>query len=207
MRANMTELIKVVVFMKDSGRITSVGTTCFPELLETSEQGVLAHITADIENDYVYQGGIHHKGDRPSNVHIFNYTTKQWEDPRTIDDLKALLLVQVNDARIAYSTAPIEYAGRLLDADLTAQTNINNKLLELAACKALGVDMNPDLMLWRDADNMNVTFSTMDDMERWLQGLAAKIAERGTQCYVWSWNIKAAIEAATTVDEFPAISM
>lgn len=207
MRANMTELIKVVVFMKDSGRITSVGTTCFPELLETSEQGVLTHITADIENDYVHQGRIHHKGDRPSNVHIFNYTTKQWGDPRTIDDLKALHLVQVNDARIAYSTAPIEYAGRLVDADLTAQTNINNKLLELAACKALGVDMNPDLMLWRDADNMNVTFSTMDDMERWLQGLVAKIAERGTQCYVWSWNIKAAIEAATTVDEFPAISM
>ena len=165
------------------------------------------HITADIENDYIDQGKIYHKGDRPSNEHIFNYTTKQWEDPRTIDDLKAVLLVQVNDARIAYSTAPIEYAGRLVDADLTAQTNINNKLLEVAACKALGVDMNPDLMLWRDADNMNVTFSTMDDMERWLQGLAAKIAERGTQYYVWSWNIKAAIEAATTVDEFPAISM
>ena len=207
MEANMTELIKVVVFMKDSGRITSVGTTCLPELLETPEQGVLTHITADIENDYVHQGEILHKGDRPSSAHIFDYTTKQWVDPRTIDDLKASLLVQVNDARIAYSTAPIEYAGRLVDADLTAQSNINNKLLELTACRALGVDMNPDLMLWRDADNLTVTFSTMDDMERWLHGLVAKIAERGTQCYAWSWNIKAAIEAATTVDEFPTISM
>lgn len=207
MKANMIELVKVVVFMKDSGRITSVGTTCHPELLESSEQGVLTNITADVENDYVHQGSIHHKGERPSNVHIFDYTTKQWMDPRTIDELKAPLLVQVNDARIAYSTAPIEYAGRLVDADLTAQSNINNKLLELAACKALGVDMNPDLMLWRDADNNYVTFSTMDDMERWLQGLVTKIAERGTQCYVWMWNIKASIEAATTVDEFPAITM
>lgn len=188
------------------GVLTPVHHGIFPEGSGVAVIELDADASA-IDTHYISNGVLIEKPPRPSEKHSFDYATKQWVDLRTIDDLKAPLLVQVNDARIAYSTAPIEYAGRLVDADLTAQTNINNKLLELAACKALGVDMNPDLMLWRDADNLNVSFSTMDDMERWLQGLVAKIAERGTQCYIWSWNIKASIEAAATVDEFPTITM
>lgn len=194
---------------KPSGEIVCSG-RCPQNMLEmqganlegvTVQEGV-----ASWETDYILDGNVTPKGVRPSADHKFDYTLKQWVDPRTLDDLKELQLVKVDTERAVRNVAPIEYAGRSLDADLIAQKNIGDKLSEIKAREDMGHAMPPELMLWRDADNLNETFADMQAMKNWLHGLVVAIAQRGTEAYVWAWQVKTAINAATTKEELDAIS-
>lgn len=194
---------------KPSGEIICSG-RCPQNMLEmqgahlegvTVQEGV-----ASWETDYILDGNVTPKGVRPSADHKFDYTLRQWVDPRTLDDLKELQLVKVDTERAVRNVAPIEYAGRSLDADLLAQKNISDKLSEIKAREDMGQTMPPELMLWRDADNQNETFADMRAMKSWLQGLVVAIAQRGTEAYIWAWQTKAAIAAATTRAELDAIS-
>lgn len=194
MKANMTELSKVVVFMKDSGRITSVGTTCFPELLETPEQSVLTHITADIENDYVHQGEIRHKGDRPSNAHIFDYTTKQWVDPRSLEDHKSAQWALIKAARNEAEFGGFTWDGSIFDSDQVSQARIQGAVL-LAA-------NNPDFVIdWTLADN-TVRSLTADDLITISQALGEHVALQHSRAR----DARALIDQATSISEVQAVS-
>ena len=194
MKASMTELIKVVVFMKDSGRITSVGTTCFPELLETPEQGVLTHITADIENDYVHQGEIHHKGDRPSNAHIFDYTTKQWVDPRSLEDHKTAQWALIKAARSEAEFGGFTWDGSIFDSDQVSQARIQGAVLLVTS--------NPDFVVdWTLADN-TIRSLTADD----LTAISQALGEHTSLQHTRARNARALLDQATTLSEVQAVS-
>ena len=194
MKANMTELIKVVVFMKDSGRITSVGTTCFPELLETPEQGVLTHIAADIENDYVHQGGIHHKGDRPSKAHIFDYTAKQWVDPRSLEDHKTAQWALIKAARNEAEFGGFTWDGSIFDSDQVSQARIQGAVL-------LATD-NPNFVVdWTLADN-TVRSLTADVLIAISQALGEHVALQHSRAR----NARALLDQATSLSEVQSIS-
>ena len=194
MKASMTELIKVVVFMKDSGRITSVGTTCFPELLETPEQGVLTHITADIGNDYVHQGEIHHKGDRPSNAHIFDYTTKQWVDPRSLEDHKTAQWALIKAARSEAEFGGFTWDGSIFDSDQVSQARIQGAVLLVTS--------NPDFVVdWTLADN-TIRSLTADD----LTAISQALGEHTSLQHTRARNARALLDQATTLSEVQAVS-
>lgn len=107
-------------------------------------------------------------------------------------------------ARIRLSTAPIEYDGKNVDADPTAQTNIASKLAEITARRRLGSEMPAPLLIWRDADNITHSFPSMDAYEDWLLGLTIAIAERATVAYVQAWLQGAAFDAMETSEEIMA---
>ena len=194
MKASMAELIKVVVFMKDSGHITSVGTTCFPELLETPEQGVLTHITADIENDYVHQGEIHHKGDRPSKAHIFDYSTKTWVDPRTLEEHKTAQWALIKAARNEAEFGGFTWDGSVFDSDQVSQARIQGAVL-----LATG---NPNFVVdWTLADN-TVRSLTADD----LIVLSLTLGEHVTLQHSRARDARALLDQATTLSEVQAVS-
>ena len=194
MKASMTELIKVVVFMKDSGHITSVGTTCFPELLETPEQGVLTHITADIENDYVHQGEIHHKGDRPSKAHVFDYSTKTWVDPRTLDEHKSAQWALIKAARDEAEFGGFTWDGSVFDSDQVSQARIQGAVL-----LATG---NPNFVVdWTLADN-TVRSLTADD----LIVLSLALGEHVSLQHSRARDARALLDQATSLSEVQSIS-
>ena len=194
MKASMTELIKVVVFMKDSGHITSVGTTCFPELLETPEQGVLMHITADIENDYVHQGEIHHKGDRPSKAHIFDYSTKTWVDPRSLEDHKTAHWALIKAARNEAEFGGFIWNGSTFDSDQVSQARIQGAVLLATS--------NPDFVVdWTLADN-TVRSLTTDDLNAISQALGEHVALQHSRAR----NARALLDQATSLSEVQSIS-
>ena len=190
----MTELIKVVVFMKDSGRITSVGTTCFPELLETPEQGVLTHITADIENDYVHQGEIHHKGDRPSKAHIFDYSSKSWVDPRTLDEHKTAQWALIKAARSEAEFGGFTWDGSVFDSDQVSQARIQGAVLLATS--------DPDFVVdWTLADN-TVRSLTADDLIAISQALGEHVSLQHSRAR----DARALLDQATSLSEVQSIS-
>ena len=195
MKANMTELSKVVVFMKDSGRITSVGTTCFPELLETPEQGVLTHITADIENDYVHQGEIRHKGDRPSEAHVFDYSTKTWVDPRTLDEHKTAQWALIKAARNEAEFGGFTWDGSVFDSDQVSQARIQGAVLLASSSPDFVVD-------WTLADN-TVRSLTADDLSAISQALGEHVSLQHSRAR----NARALLDQATTLSEVQAVSL
>lgn len=160
----------------------------------------------DPKTSLFLEGAIVPLPSKPSPEYLFDYESKQWFDPETLDTLMALRMGEVDAERMRRYVEPIQYLGRSLDADLTAQKNISDKLSEIKARENLGLVMPPELMLWRDADNLTEVFASMEAMKEWLQGLVVAIAQRGTEDYVWAWQTKSAIQTAQTKDEVRAIA-
>lgn len=145
-------------------------------------------------------------GTAPEDGARFHVESGEWRDMRTLEGTRVKKATLVNTERARRSVVPIEYSGRRLDADQRAQKNISDKLSEIKAREDMGQEMPPELMLWRDADNIDQTFENMGQMKAWLQGLVVAIAQRGTEAYVWAWQMKAAIASASTKEELDAIA-
>ena len=142
----------------------------------------------------------------PAPGHRFNCATKSWEDPRSLEGVRQQKRVAIEVERRRRTNAPIAYGGATLDADKTAQENIANKLLEIGQRVALSQPMPAELLIWRDHDNIDHTFETMDAYGAWLGGLAVAITERGTQAYAWAWQTKATLAAADSIQAVDAIT-
>lgn len=132
------------------------------------------------------------------------YSSWDWDQKSWLPDLVALrayklkaITKQFEESRVA----PVEYDGALLDADLVAQKNVSDKLVEISSREAAGTPMPDQLLVWRDADNLMHTFEDQASYKAWLQGLVVAMATRGTMAYVTSWTRKAQLEAATTYEE------
>lgn len=77
---------KYILYELVTGRILSAGSSYMPELLATEGLAVLKkEIPHDPGDCYVANGEITAKGLPPSEFHVFNYSTKQWVDPRTTE--------------------------------------------------------------------------------------------------------------------------
>lgn len=74
---------KVVVFERATGRVVSSGTTQCPETLITDVLDVLVGEQADPGMSYVESGIVVSIPDKEFLFQTFDYTTKQWIDPRT----------------------------------------------------------------------------------------------------------------------------
>lgn len=161
------------------------------------------HSAADF---YIERGAPQPIPPRPSAGHVFDFASKAWVDARTVNDLKAAKRIAIEAERRRRTVSPIAYDGALLDADKTAQENIANKLLEIGQRMELGQPMPQELLFWRDHDNIDHTFDTVEEYRAWLGGLAVAITERGTQAYAWSWQAKAALAAADSIQAVEAIT-
>ncbi len=61
---------------------------------------------------------------QPSPHHVFNYATKQWEDPRTLQDLKTAQWTLIKRARTQAEYAGFTWDGSTFDSDATSQARI-----------------------------------------------------------------------------------
>jgi hypothetical protein len=83
---------------------------------------------------------------KPSEHHVFNYTTKQWEDPRTLADLKAAQWDMIKRSRSQAEYAGFSWDGSVFDSDAISQQRISGAVT-LA-------QMSPDFVIdWTLADN------------------------------------------------------
>lgn len=133
----------------------------------------------------------------PSLHHCFNYTTKQWEDPRTLPDFKLEKQAHLKKQRDATEFSPFTYNGMTFDGDLDAQRRISVLVSVSKTALATGNNFTKEFTL---ADNTVVQLTAEDFI-----GIEmAKVWQ--VDAAFQEYRLKmAAIEAATTLEELDAI--
>ena len=120
-------------------------------------------------------------GDMPSPHHTFDYTTKQWNDLRPLDEIKAQKWVEIKSQRDQLEFGGFEFDGNIYDSDQVSQGRI-------MGAAAAGIDRT-----WTLADNtiVELSASQLQQLYVTLQFHIASVHERGRIA-------RAAIESATT---------
>lgn len=105
----------------------------------------------------------------PNGYSRFNYTIKQWIDPRTIDEIKAQRWAEIKSERDRLEFGGFEFEGNIYDSDQVSQGRI------MGAAVA-GVDQ-----VWTLADNTTVELSAsqLQQLYAALQAHIASVHERG----------------------------
>lgn len=63
-------------------------------------------------------------GELPSKFHAFDYNTKQWIDPRSLDEIKAQKWVEIKSQRDHLEFGGFEFEGNVYDSDQVSQGRI-----------------------------------------------------------------------------------
>lgn len=108
-------------------------------------------------------------------------------------EIKAVKKRQIEAERDAEAFAPCQALGRTWDADARSREM-------LAAAITLAQSGGPLPPVWRDHDNDDMPVSGLAD----LLAIAAAMAQQTQAAYTRSWQRKAAVDAAKTVEEVEA---
>lgn len=185
-----------VVYEVSNGRIKRHGMcqeTDFPNQAKFGE-GVISEVIVSADMAYVFDGLLVGAGPRPSESHTFNYDTKQWEDLRTLQDLKAAQWEAIKQARSAAEYAGFTWDGSTFDSDATSQNRITGAVTLAQMSPAFSVD-------WIPANN-TVRTLTQADMLQVGAALGAHVAAQ----FATGVTRRAQIEAATTKEAVEAIT-
>lgn len=135
---------------------------------------------------------------RPSGNHRFNYTTKQWEDPRTLADLKSAKNGAINAARLKANQSHFMFAGKQIAVDPLSRSDID---AAHGAILMLGAMPGGWPGGWKTMDNSIVPIA---DLATWGQFYGAMVAQ-GTANFAHAQALKAQLAAATTPEEVEAV--
>lgn len=129
-------------------------------------------------------------GEPPSIHHAFDYSIKQWVDPRSLDDIKAQKWAEIKSQRNQLEFGGFEFDGNIYDSDQVSQGRI------LGAATA-GVDQ-----VWTLADNttVNLSASQLQQLYAALQAHIANAHERGRIA-------RQLIFDAETIDQVEAVQL
>ena len=129
----------------------------------------------------------------PGASYVWNTTTNQYDDTRTLAQLQAVKNVQIDKDRAAACIVNVTALGTTWQADLDSQALLSQAITLVTA----GYSLPP---VWRDANNNNVAITSLAD----LMSIAGTIAAQTQDAYTNSRNRKAAVAAATTAAEVAA---
>lgn len=134
---------------------------------------------------------------KPSPNHIFNWQTKQWEDPRTLQDFKDAQWTQIKQARTAFIDAPLVTPYGTFDSDAAGRTSITDAVLLANNLSALSLPVAIEFTL---ADNSVVTLDAAQIVE-----VGLLLGQKVQHAHPHSQALRAQIEAATTKEEVEAV--
>ncbi|ENX29110.1 MULTISPECIES: DUF4376 domain-containing protein [Acinetobacter] len=121
---------------------------------------------------------------------IFDYVTKKWTDPRSLDEIKAQRWTEIKSQRDQLEFGGFEFEGGIYDSDQVSQGRI-------MGAAAAGMDQ-----VWTLADN-TTTYLTANELVQLYQALQMHIAithQRGRVA-------REAIVSATTKDDVDAVTL
>lgn len=186
---------------KPSGEIICSG-RCPQNILEmqgTHMEGVTVQEgVASWETDYILDGNVTPKGVRPSADHIFDYTTKQWVDPRTLDDHKSAKWKEIKRQRDVAEFTTFTYNNMEFDGDLDAQRRLAAYISVSKSSIAAGQPFEAEFTL---ANNTNVTLTAQDFV-----GIELAKVQAVAATFNHASALRAQIDAATTVQEVEDIT-
>jgi hypothetical protein len=131
---------------------------------------------------------------KPSVNHTFNYTTKQWEDPRTLQDFKAAKWTQIKQARSNAEYAGFTWDGSTFDSDAISQNRITGAVTLALLSPSFSID-------WILADN-TTRLLDQSGMAQVGGALGAHVAAQ----FAKGVMLRAQIEEATSQAEVEAVT-
>jgi len=133
------------------------------------------------------------KPSQPSEYHVFNYTTKQWEDPRTLQDLKSAQWATIKQARSNAEYAGFTWDGSTFDSDAISQNRITGAvaLAQMSSTFSIG---------WVLADNTVRTLNQPD-----MLAVGAALGNHVAAIFAKGVLLREQIEAATTAEEVAGV--
>lgn len=179
-----------------NGRILQSG-SCQPECLQFHDRdGAIAIEVTDLVDPngfYVSDGALVPMPSKPSENHKFNYTSKQWEDPRTLDDLKAEKWRNIKANRDSHEQGGFTWDGSVFDSDAISQQRITGAV----TLAQLSTEFT---MAWTLADNSVRVLSQLEMLD-----VGVTLGFHVATQFVRGQTLRAQIEAAVTKEEVEAI--
>jgi hypothetical protein len=188
--------MRFTIFRKETGQITGV-VSC-PESDLSIQFDPVTHdfLPEAIRDDLFY---ISNREPiefpvQPSESHIFNWQTKQWEDPRTLQDLKDEQWGAIKQARSQAEYAGFTWDGSTFDSDAISQNRITGAVTLAMLSPAFTID-------WVLADN-TTRLLDQEGMAQVGGALGAHVAAQ----FAKGVMLRAQIEAATSQAEVEAVT-
>lgn len=131
---------------------------------------------------------------RPSDYHYFNYISKQWEDPRTLEQVRTLIWDNMKRLRTKKESAGFTWDGSVFDSDRVSQSRI------MGAVQLAG--MNPAFEVPWTLQNNSVRVLNAADMIL----VGAALGSHVATIFARAQEIRTEIYAASTIAEVEAIT-
>ena len=178
----------------EDGRIILSG-ACDDDQLQhqTVSGGVIIEGLADYKTQYWDGEKLVSKGQRPSPHHAFNYTTRQWEDPRTLADFKAQKWAEIKSKRFDAEYAGFEWDGSRFDSDAISQQRLSGAVLSAQMSPSFSID-------WTLADD---TVRTLNQADMIAVGVA--LGAHVQTGFSKGQALRERIESAATREEVAAV--
>lgn len=122
----------------------------------------------------------------------------QWVDARSLAEAKAAKNLEINASRLAANTSYFTFNGKQIAVDALSRSDIDasNGIISLTGALPGGWPG-----AWKAMDN---TYVAIPDIATWTAFYAAMVTQ-GTANFVYSQQLKAALAAATTLEQVDAI--
>ena len=152
----------------------------------------------DDTSHYIADGALVPIPARPGNHHTFDYTAKQWIDPRTLSDLRAAKWAEIKARRDTAEFAVFTYNAMEFDGDLDAQRRLMAYISVSKSALAAGQPFTAEFTL---ANNSLVTLSAEDFI-----GIELAKVQAVAAAFAHAAALRLQIEAATTAAELDALA-
>lgn len=191
--------MKITIFKSETGQIMRVADV--PESMvpyqTTADEGWIYGSYAD--DCFYIDRNIAVAAPKQTNLnHTFNYLTKQWEDLRTLADVKAVKNSAINQARAAANTSTFTFQGKQIATDYLSRSDIDATHGAILMIQALPPGWPGG---WKTADN---SYVAIPDVATWGQFYGAMVAQ-GTANFNRAQALKFQVESANTIDAVEAI--
>jgi hypothetical protein len=197
------------IFYNSDGEIKIVYSgQCLEQMIAINPD--LSYIEGDValvENYYIDENAeVVEKPVQPTPFHQFHYSIKEWVlSSEQIEVAKTNKKSAITQQADWIHLQPIQYDGKLLDADTTAQANISGKITELK--NDIELNYPSTNLFWKDANNVVHTWTDAGEYLAWLQGLFNKISMRRTELYAISWQGKEIVDSLSDINSITSYSV
>ena len=192
---NPYETVNFILHTPD-GEIIQTG-SCGRNQLEYQEIPglVLLEGSAVVGKDFISESGdVVSMPNKPSTHHKFDYPTKTWVDPRSLEDHKTAQWALIKAARSEAEFGGFTWDGSIFDSDQVSQARIQGAVLLATS--------DPDFVVdWTLADN-TVRSLTADDLIAISQALGEHISLQHSRAR----DARALLDQATSISEVQSIS-
>ena len=196
-------MINFAIFDQATGRCLQ---TCFAtDLAHAMTAAAPGQVAVEVEaafsgaDAYLESGTVQYRSPAPSAHHTFDWDTKQWQDLRTLGDLKALKNDEINAARLHANQTSFWHGGKEVACDALSRSDIDATNGYVGLYGAL-----PDSWPggWKARDN---SYLPIADVAAWKAFFSSMFAQ-GNANFARAQQLKAQLALATTLEQIAAIT-